>query len=126
LGQARGWRRLVEGGDPAWGRDAGLAAYSEFMPAPRLAIRPYGDCHLEPLGDPDPESWLVSEAEEAWELQPGLAHIAAQVHGELADLASGRLAPLIRGHRDATSSAIRIGPLSSPLTRASSITNAWW
>ena len=41
---------------------------------------------------------MVSEAEEAWELRPGLAHIAAQIYGELADLASGRAAPLIRGH----------------------------
>ncbi len=89
-----------------------IAAYSEFMPAPRIGWRPYdaappgrgkGDSpHLpeRPEGcfaqmgtvpfsardDGDPFAWQISEREEIFELQPGLQHIAGEVLNALMHL----------------------------------------
>ncbi len=89
----RGWQRLVAGTgffDERRGPDRyPIAAYSEFMPPPRLGRKPYGGLeHL--LFDPaDPWGWRVTEYEEALEIQPGLAQIARELLHVLRHLARG-------------------------------------
>jgi len=88
-----GWKQLLPPGP--WARRPGaypIAAYSEFMPPPRLGRRAYGG-----TGDPllfaadDPWGWHVTEYEETFELRPGLAHLAAELLGALQRL--GRRLP---------------------------------
>jgi hypothetical protein len=86
-----GWKRLLAGAP--WFRGKGaypIAAYSEFMPPPRLGRKPY-DGYIDPtLYSPDdPFGWHISEYEEAFELRPGLETIAKQVLGKLAHLGAG-------------------------------------
>lgn len=76
----QGWDRLVA--NPSDYRGAGrfsLVAYSEFMPPPRIGRRPYGTSPPSPHNLENPFFWRVSEREEAFELQPGLLHIAREV-----------------------------------------------
>lgn len=56
-----------------------LPAYSEFMPPPRIGWRPCDPHHPAPRNPANPYAWLVSEREQAAELQPGLEIIARQV-----------------------------------------------
>ena len=56
-----------------------ILAYSEMMPAPPIGWRPYGTNHPAPRLPDNPHAWLVSEREQAFELGPGLQHIAGQV-----------------------------------------------
>jgi hypothetical protein len=56
-----------------------IAAYSEFMPPPRVGWRPYDAAPPEQSDSDNPFAWQVSEREEAFELQPGLQLIARQV-----------------------------------------------
>jgi hypothetical protein len=84
------WDQLLSG--YPWHRGPGaypLAAYSEFMPPPRLARLPYGTTRagINPLGDP--ACWPVTEHEEADELVPGLDQVARQVVAEVARLGRG-------------------------------------
>jgi len=85
------WRALVEGGNRrrAVG-DFPIAAYSEFMPAPRIGIKPYGTWTFGPLSEAKPSRWLVSAREEMHYLRPGLANIGAQVINDLVAVAQGR------------------------------------
>ncbi|HVT61624.1 MAG TPA: M28 family peptidase [Thermoanaerobaculia bacterium] len=53
-----------------------IAAYSEFMPPPRLGVKPYGAIDPSAARRDDPWGWPISEYEEAFELRPGLAHLA--------------------------------------------------
>jgi hypothetical protein len=93
----RGWKTLLEGCQPQG--PAPIPAYSEFMPAPRIACKPYGERDPGAFSEGDPSGWLVSEAEEEWELKPGLAHIACEVYRSLLPFALGNPAPLIHGLR---------------------------
>src|SRR5262245_20022638 len=65
-----GWQQLLEGA-PWFEREGAypVAAYSEFMPAPRLGRKPYRHAGREPLPftDGDPRGWYVAEYEEALE-----------------------------------------------------------
>ncbi len=56
-----------------------IAAYSEFMPPPRLAAKAY--CGLDGVicEEHDPFGWHVSEYEESFELQPGLELLACEL-----------------------------------------------
>jgi hypothetical protein len=75
-----GWKQLLSDLATFRGPDRfPIAAYSEFMPPPRLYLKPYGgiDAHL--FSDGDPWGWNVTEYEEALELRPGLEHIACQI-----------------------------------------------
>lgn len=88
-----GWKRLLGGVPWFRGQDSyPLAAYSEFMPPPRLALKPYP--HAEPEPYPffagDPFGWQVTEYEEALELRPGLEQVASQVLTALAHLGNGQ------------------------------------
>lgn len=66
-----------------------IAAYSEFMPPPRLGLLPSGREANTPFSEDDPWGWQVAEHEEAYELRPGLEHVAHQVLGALGRLVRG-------------------------------------
>jgi hypothetical protein len=86
----RGWKRLFAlARNSKEYRNYPIEAYSEFMPAPRVAVKPYGteDAHL--FAGADPWGWPVTEAEEYFEFLPGLENIAHQVMGALARLGRG-------------------------------------
>ncbi|HEY8021634.1 MAG TPA: M28 family peptidase [Thermoanaerobaculia bacterium] len=70
-----------------------MPAYSEFMPAPRLGVRPCGDVDPRLFAAGDPWGWRVTEYEEALELRPGMAQVAAQVLHALGRLGAGEPAP---------------------------------
>jgi Peptidase family M28 len=75
-----GWKQLLP--PASWYRRPGaypIAAYSEFMPPPRLGGRAYGGGDPLLFADDDPWGWQVTEYEEANELRPGLAHIAGEL-----------------------------------------------
>jgi hypothetical protein len=85
----QGWHQLLDG--TPWFEHEGafpVAAYSEFMPAPRLAQKPYRHADREPLPffDGDPRGWHVTEYEEALELRPGLKALAGHVHQAIVHL----------------------------------------
>lgn len=91
---APGWKQLLAGTPWFQGADKyPIAAYSEFMPPPRLGRKPYGD-FIDPFlfDAADPWGWHVTEYEEAVELRPGLENIASQVLGALAHLGHGERA----------------------------------
>jgi hypothetical protein len=76
----RGWRQLLSRGPG--GRETGghaIAAYSEFMPAPRVGRKPYGSIDRLLFRDDDPWGWHVTEYEEELELRPGLQSAAKLV-----------------------------------------------
>ena len=76
----QGWDRLLGELPDYRGRDHfSIAAYSEFMPPPRIGWRPYGADSLAPRNPEDPCAWRIGEREETFELQPGLQHIAHEV-----------------------------------------------
>ena len=88
---AQGWKQLLAGVSKF--RSPGrfpIQAYSEFMPPPRLGRKPYGVQEPLPFLDDDPLGWYVTEYEEVMELQPGLAHLAAQLVPALEHLGHGR------------------------------------
>ncbi|HVA51518.1 MAG TPA: M28 family peptidase [Pirellulales bacterium] len=77
----QGWKKLVAG--HPWFIGAGnypIPAYSEFMPSPRLGQKAYGR-RVDPLlfDESDPWGWQITEYEQAWELSPGLEHLAEHV-----------------------------------------------
>jgi hypothetical protein len=85
-----GWKRLLDGAP--WFRGEGqypLAAYSEYMPPPRLLQKPYGN-PPRLLEEKDPWCWPIMEYEEAFWLRPGLDKLAHQILGALVHLAHGR------------------------------------
>lgn len=87
-----GWERLIPNSTYLRGEGAyPIEAYSEFVPAPRIGWKPYGDGEFDPVVfDPlDPYGWRVSEYEEAREIQPGLPLVAHQVIAELGRLLDG-------------------------------------
>ncbi len=85
----QGWQQLLEGA-PWLEKDGSypIAAYSEFMPPPRLGRKPYryADRETLPFFDGDPRGWQVTEYEEALELRPGLAELADHVLPALVNL----------------------------------------
>jgi len=85
-----GWRRIDAEARAAFaaGLPFPLPAYSEFMPAPHLAPKPYERLGATPVAEG--ASFDVSEYEQADELEPGLARVAAHLLDELAKLARGQ------------------------------------
>jgi hypothetical protein len=97
---APGWKQLCSGFP--WCEGEGkypIAAYSEFMPPARIGRKPYGTFAGLPLDEADPWGLPVSEYEQAWELRPGLAHIAHELVTSLVKLGSGRRAHGIARHK---------------------------
>jgi len=86
----QGWKRLLAGA--SWYRAEGrcpIPAYSEFMPPPRPAEKPYGGVDPLVLDAADPWGWHVTEYEEALELGPGLALLARELLHVLVHLGRG-------------------------------------
>src|SRR5215831_21053037 len=72
-----GWRRLFT--PESWPKSPArfsIPAYSEFMPAPYVARRPYGVTLPLFFDGDDPYGWPVSEYEDHIELRAGMLHIA--------------------------------------------------
>ena len=88
---ATGWKQLLAGGPWYHGPDRyPIAAYSEFLPPPRLGRKPYAEEVDDVLfAANDPWGWHVSEAEEALEFRPGLESLAHQLVGRLVHLGRG-------------------------------------
>ena len=76
-----GWRALVR--DSGCFRGEGrfpIAAYSEFMPPPRIGIKPSGAFEYEsPFQDDDPWGWRITVKEQEHELIPGLPLVGRQI-----------------------------------------------
>jgi Peptidase family M28 len=90
---ASGWKQLLE--DAPQFRGEGkfpIAAYSEFMPPPRLALKPYGSTDGTVFAEDDPWGWRITEYEEARELRPGLTQVARQLLSAVAHLGRGEAA----------------------------------
>ncbi|HUY36201.1 MAG TPA: M28 family peptidase [Pirellulales bacterium] len=86
----QGWKQLLSG--TPWYVGEGkypIAAYSEFMPPPRLGRKPCGRIDSLLFRDDDPWGWHVTEYEEAFELQPGLKHLAQKLVSSLHHLGKG-------------------------------------
>ncbi|MGE5235655.1 MAG: M28 family peptidase [Acidobacteriota bacterium] len=82
-----GWQRLTI--DPGSPRRFPIAAYSEFMPPPRLGRKPYGETDDDRFSRDEPYGWRVSEWEEEVELRPGLEALAAEILHAIARLTRG-------------------------------------
>jgi hypothetical protein len=94
-----GWHKLVEGYQTSSAQaQYQIPAYSEFMPPPRLGIRPYGEIDTSLFSDDDAFGWSVSEIEEEYELKPGLANLAQQIMNQIVELGTGKPAHHIAGH----------------------------
>ncbi len=93
--QAAGWPKLTERHPigPFF-----LPAYSEFMPPPRLGRLPYGRLDADLFSEADAYGWQVTEIEEAYELRPGLEHVAQEIMGQLVRLGEGQAAHHMAGH----------------------------
>jgi len=94
-----GWKRLLDG--YPWFLGDGkfpLPAYSEFMPSPRLGIRPYGEIDASLFVNDDPFGWNISEIEEEYELKPGFANLARQIMKQIVELGNGQPVHYIMGH----------------------------
>jgi hypothetical protein len=84
-----GWHRLIAP-DDCYRREGAfpISAYSEFLPPPRLAWKPYGGRFIdsELFHEDDPYGWWISEFAEARELEPGLVQVGTQILKRLAKL----------------------------------------
>ena len=88
-----GWKQLLAGAP--WLDEAGsypIAAYSEFMPPPRLGRKPYGGVDSQLFQDDDPWGWHVNEYEQTFELNPGLNQLAQHLIVALRHLGRGEAA----------------------------------
>jgi hypothetical protein len=85
-----GLKQLLAGPNH-WGRNGGfpIAAYSEFMPPPRLIQYPYPYSSEVSLPENDPWGWPITEYEETLMLRPGLEHISHEVLTALVRLGNG-------------------------------------
>jgi len=90
--QNEGWPQLF--GDWSWARGEGrfpIAAYSEYMPPPRVGQKPYGLWEIEsPFVRDDLWGWQIPAHEQEQELTPGLADIGRQLIDAMVALATGR------------------------------------
>jgi Peptidase family M28 len=89
--RARRWQDLLGKSFPAQGPGQfPIAAYSEFMPPPRIGKKPYGTWTFAALSEADPHRWLVTAREETQFLAPGLENIGAQLINDLVAVAAGK------------------------------------
>lgn len=97
--RASGWKRMTE--EYPWFSGEGsfpLPAYSEFMPPPRLGVKPSGEVDPDLFPPDDPYGWKITEWEQETELEPGLAHLAAEIGEHLVNLGQGKPEHHITGH----------------------------
>ncbi len=86
----QGWKQLLARPASLHGKGRyPIAAYSEFMPPPRLGRKPYGCEDRLLFCAEDPHGWHVTEYEQAFELQPGLQLLAREILGALRHLGRG-------------------------------------
>jgi hypothetical protein len=103
--EPRGWSRIEAEAQHAFSGDGRfpLPAYSEFMPAPWVGIKPYHprrrDAAATAMATAD-DSLDITEYEQAQELVPGLAHVAGRVLDELQKLHAGAPHGLSRSFLD--------------------------
>ena len=93
-----GWQRLIPSEDCFRGDgNFPLDAYSEFLPAPWVGWKPYGNRAPDPelFSPDDPFGWHVGEFEEALELRCGMTQIGTQVIAKLSRLLDGNPATVI-------------------------------
>jgi Peptidase family M28 len=95
-----GWRSLIPVRSSFSGRGHfPIAAYSEFMPPPRIGAKPYGAFELEsPFRDDDPWGWQIPNGEIEHEVAPGFASTARQLLETILALVSRRGIPRIGHH----------------------------
>lgn len=89
----QGWKQLLAGAP--WLDETGsylIAAYSEFMPPPRLGRKPYGAVDSQLFHEDDPWGWRVNEYEQVFELNPGLDRLAQHLIAALRRLGRGEAA----------------------------------
>ncbi|HNX49447.1 MAG TPA: M28 family peptidase [Thermoanaerobaculaceae bacterium] len=96
MGDGIGWKSLLALAGVT--RSLPIPAYSEFMPAPRLGPRPLGEWETASFAPEDPWGLQVGEDEAAWEIEPGLQHVADALLRAFAGLASGQPPALVTGH----------------------------
>src|SRR5438105_9741281 len=90
---AKGWKQLLAAGPQYRGPGRfRIAAYSEYVPPPRLGPKPYGGTGINTMVEGDPHGWAVTEYEETFELQPGLETLAKRAVGALSHLCQGKAA----------------------------------
>ena len=97
MAEGNGWRRIEDEARQAIraSRHHPLPAYSELMPPPYLRPKPY-ELWWPGAARPDEAVFDVSEYQQADELEPGLAHVAGHLLGELSKLVAGRACELSR------------------------------
>jgi hypothetical protein len=94
MARLTGWKRLLA--EPDWCRGDGrfpLPAYSEFLPPPWVALKPYSGPDPYARDPNDNWGWNVSEYEQAFALRPGLQAIARAALDELTRLGRGQPTP---------------------------------
>jgi hypothetical protein len=94
-----GWQKMLK--NYPWFNCRGcypIAAYSEFMPPPRLGYKPYGKPDHRILDENDLFGWKISEMEEEYELKPGIKHIGQQIMSNILKLGTGLTEHYISGH----------------------------
>jgi hypothetical protein len=94
-----GWAKLLEGAP--WFNCDGcypLAAYSEYMPPPKLGRTPLGDRDRMLFSEDDPFAWNISELEEDNELRPGMQHAGKQIMHHIVNFGKGLTEHIIPGH----------------------------
>ena len=95
-----GWMKLLEGAP--WFNCDGcypLAAYSEYMPPPKLGRTPLGEADNMLFSDDYPLAWNISELEEENELRPGLHHVGKQIMHHIVNFGKGLTEHHIPGNR---------------------------
>jgi hypothetical protein len=85
-----GWQRLLADADWCHGEGSyPIPAYSEFMPPPRLGIKPYGALDHATCPPNDNWGWNITEYQEIYQLRPGLRLILREVLREFVKLGKG-------------------------------------
>ena len=96
----QGWKQLLR--ETEHFRHEGrypIVAYSEFIPPPRVGLKPYGCINDGVFLEEDPWGWHITEYEQAWELRPGLEHLSKIIVRAMVDLGSGHSAHGIARHK---------------------------
>jgi hypothetical protein len=96
--KTKGWKHLVDGCSFKGDGSFPIEAYSEFMPPPRLGIKPYGPRLDGTFSEDDFFGLPITEYEEHFELRPGMEDVARQILFALTKLVStGKAEGLFRG-----------------------------
>jgi hypothetical protein len=96
----QGWKQLLGDLNRLHGEGRfPIAAYSEFIPPPRLGCKPSGWVDPFLFDEEDPWGWHVMEWEQAFELRPGMDQLAQQIVHSLVALGRGEAAHGISKHK---------------------------